>query len=177
MITVTLEGWTDHYRPVPAIGLGSGDYEALTEHSPNTYPYELVNAASEYATRIPHRFVDPNEHDHILDLCLIDLPKLDHPTPTVNMADIRMIRQDSLSTILEEGTGSTDSRGTNYTTSSIHMGRSSQLFHPTLEALSSALVTTSPLTMRKPIKTGLPEKKEMSIIGLRESTWKTLKKM
>jgi hypothetical protein len=75
----------------------------------------MVNAASEYATRIPHLFVDPTEHDHVLDLYLIDLPDLDHPAPTVNMVDIRQIGQDSLSTILEEGTGSTESHRTSYT--------------------------------------------------------------
>jgi hypothetical protein len=85
------------------------------EHSPNTYPYGLVNVASEYAARIPHLFKDPTEHDHILDLCLIDLPEPDHPAPTVNMVNIRWIRQDSLSTIPEEGTGSTDSHGANHT--------------------------------------------------------------
>jgi hypothetical protein len=68
-----------HYRPVPAIGLRSGDYEALTEHSPNTYPYGLVNVASEYAAHIPHLFVDPPERDHVSDLYLIDLLEPDHP--------------------------------------------------------------------------------------------------
>jgi hypothetical protein len=91
MITVTPEGQTVRYRLVPATDLRSRDYEALTEHSPNTYPYGMVNAASEYATRIPHLFVDPTEHDHVLDLYLIDLPDLDHPAPTVNMVDIRQI--------------------------------------------------------------------------------------
>jgi hypothetical protein len=47
MITVTLEGRTVHYRPVPATGLRSGDYEALMEHSPNTYLYGQANMASE----------------------------------------------------------------------------------------------------------------------------------
>jgi hypothetical protein len=103
------------YRPVPATGLRSGDYEALMEHSPNTYPYGLVNATSEYTACIPHLFVDPAEREHILDLCLIDLPEPYHPMPTVNMVDIRQIGQDSLSTIPEEGTGSTKSHGTNYT--------------------------------------------------------------
>jgi hypothetical protein len=74
-----------------------------------------VNAASEYAACIPHLFMDPAERDHVLDLCLIDLPEPDHPTPTVNMVDIRQIGQDSLSTIPEEGTRSTKSHGTNYT--------------------------------------------------------------
>jgi hypothetical protein len=115
VITMTPEGRTVHYRPVPATGLRSGDYEALTEHSPNTYPYGLVNAAFEYAVRIPHLFVDPAKRDHVLDLCLIDLPEPNHPVPTVNMVDIRQIAQDSLSTIPEEGTGSTDSHGTNHT--------------------------------------------------------------
>jgi hypothetical protein len=78
-----------HYRPVPATGLRSRDYEALMEHSSNTYPYGLVNTASEYTARIPYLFVDPIERDHILDLCMLDLPKPDHPTPTVNMVEIR----------------------------------------------------------------------------------------
>jgi hypothetical protein len=47
VITATLEGRTVHYRPVPATGLRSGDYEDLMEHSPNTYLYGLVNATSE----------------------------------------------------------------------------------------------------------------------------------
>jgi hypothetical protein len=85
------------------------------EHSPNTYPYELVNAASEYTIRIPHLFVDPTECDHILDLCLIDLPELDHPAPTVNVVEIRQIGEDSLFTIPEESIGSTESHATSYT--------------------------------------------------------------
>jgi hypothetical protein len=80
-----------HYRPVPATGLRSGDYEALTEHSPNTYPYELVNMTSEYAARIPHLFADLAERDHVSDLCLINLPEPDHHVPTINMVDIRQI--------------------------------------------------------------------------------------
>jgi hypothetical protein len=50
-----------------------GDYEALMEHSSNTYPYRLVNTTSEYTTRISHLFMDPTERDHVLDLYLIDL--------------------------------------------------------------------------------------------------------
>jgi hypothetical protein len=115
MIVVTPEGQTVHYRLVSATGPRSGDYKALMEHSPNTYPYGLVNAASEYAARIPHLFVDPTECDHVLDLCLINLPKLDHPAPTINMVDIRKIGQDSLSTIPEEGTRSTEFHETNCT--------------------------------------------------------------
>jgi hypothetical protein len=61
------------------------------EHSSNTYPYGLVNAVSEYTARIPNLFMDPAERDHILDLCLIDLPKLDHPVPTINVVEIRQI--------------------------------------------------------------------------------------
>jgi hypothetical protein len=83
MITATPEGQTVRYRPGPATGLRSGDYKALMEHSSNTYPYGLVNAASEYTLRIPHLFVDPAEHDHVLDLCLLDLSKPDHPALTV----------------------------------------------------------------------------------------------
>jgi hypothetical protein len=83
--------------------------------SPNTYPYGLVNATSEYATRIPHLFVGLAERDHVSDLCLIDLPEPDRPAPTVNVVELRQIGEDSLSTILEESTGSTESHGTSYT--------------------------------------------------------------
>jgi hypothetical protein len=79
VITVTLEGQTVHHRPGPATGLRSGDYEALMEHSSDTYPYGLVNAVSEYTARIPHLFVDPAEHDHVSDLYLLDLPEPDPP--------------------------------------------------------------------------------------------------
>jgi hypothetical protein len=85
------------------------------EHSSNTYPYGLVNAMSEYTARIPHLFMDPAERDHISDLYLLDLPEPDHPAPTVNVVEIRQIREGSLSTILEESTGSTGPHGTNYT--------------------------------------------------------------
>jgi hypothetical protein len=85
------------------------------EHSSNTYPYGLVNAASEYTTRIPQPIVDPAERDHIFNLYLIDLPEPDHPAPTVNVVEIRQIRENSLSTIPEESTGSTESHGTSYT--------------------------------------------------------------
>jgi hypothetical protein len=74
VITATPEERTVRYRPKLATSLRSGDYEALTEHSSNTYPYGLVNTASEYTARIPHLFVDPAERDHVLDLCLLDLP-------------------------------------------------------------------------------------------------------
>jgi hypothetical protein len=89
------------------------------EHCSNTYPYGLVNVASEYTVLIPHLFVDPAKRDHVSDLCLIDLPESDHPTPTVNVVEIRQIRGDSLSTIREESTGSTKSHGTSYTRSVI----------------------------------------------------------
>jgi hypothetical protein len=89
MIIVIPEGQMVRYRPVPATGLRSRDYKALTEHSPNTYPYGLVNVTSEYAARIPHLFVDPAERDHVSNLCLINLHEPDHPAPTVNMVDIR----------------------------------------------------------------------------------------
>jgi hypothetical protein len=85
------------------------------EHSSNTYPYGLVNMASKFTARIPHLFADPTECDHISDLYLIDLPEPDHPAPTVNVVEIRQIREDSLSTILKESAGSTGSHKTNYT--------------------------------------------------------------
>jgi hypothetical protein len=85
------------------------------EHSFNTYPYGLVNAASEYTAHIPHLFMDPAERDHVSDLCLIDLPEPNYPAPTVNAVEIRQIGGDSLSTISEESTGPTKSHGTSYT--------------------------------------------------------------
>jgi hypothetical protein len=85
------------------------------EHSPNTYPYGLANVASEYTACIPHLFVNSAERDHVLDICLIDLPEPDHPAPTVNVVEIRQIGEDSLSTIPKESTGSTESYGTSYT--------------------------------------------------------------
>jgi hypothetical protein len=115
MITTTPEGWTVHYLPVPATGLRSRDYEALMEYSINTYPYRLVNAASEYTSRIPHLFVDPIERYRVPDLRLIDLPKSDHPMPTINMVEIRQIGEGLLSTIPKESTRSTESHGTSYT--------------------------------------------------------------
>jgi hypothetical protein len=59
--------------------------------------------------------MDPTECDHVSDLYLLDLPKPDHPAPTINVVEIRQIREDSLSTILEESTGSTGPHGANYT--------------------------------------------------------------
>jgi hypothetical protein len=66
-----------------------------------------------------HLFMDPAERDHILDLYMIDLPKPNHPAPTVNVVEIRQIRADSLSTISEESIRSTESHRTNYTRSFI----------------------------------------------------------
>jgi hypothetical protein len=85
------------------------------EHSPNAYLYGLVNIVFEYTACVPHLFMDPAEGDHVLDLYLIDLPKLDHPSSTINVVEIRQIREDSLSIILKESTGSIKSHGTNYT--------------------------------------------------------------
>jgi hypothetical protein len=51
----------------------------------------------------------PAEHDHILDLSLLELPEIGHPALVVNMVDIRQIGGDSLSSIQEESTGSTGS--------------------------------------------------------------------
>jgi hypothetical protein len=58
---------------------------------------------------VPHLFVDPAESDHVLDLFLLELPKIGHPAPVVNMVDIRQIGGDLLSTIREESTRSTGS--------------------------------------------------------------------
>jgi hypothetical protein len=96
------------YRLAPATGLRSANYEALTKHPSTVYPYGLVNMASEYMVRVPHLFVDPAERD----LFLLELPEINHPAPIINMMDIRQTGGDSLSTILEESTGSTGSTQT-----------------------------------------------------------------
>jgi hypothetical protein len=57
------------------------------------------------------------------------------------------------------------------------MGRSSQLFHPISEVLSSPLATMSPIAMGRPIKIGSLKRKEMLTVGLRESTWRMPKRM
>jgi hypothetical protein len=36
--------------------------------------YGLKNAASEYAYRTPHLFVDPMKHNHVSDLYFLDIP-------------------------------------------------------------------------------------------------------
>jgi hypothetical protein len=84
------------------------------ECSPNTYPYGLANVASKYVARIPRLFVDLAECNHVLGLYLIDLSEPDHPAPTINVVEIRQIKEDSLSTIPEESIGSTESHGTSY---------------------------------------------------------------
>jgi hypothetical protein len=84
------------------------------EYEPNTYPYGLANAASEYTVCIPHLFMDPAERDHILNLCLIDLHEPDHTAPTVNVVEIRQMGEDLLSIIPKESTRSTESHGTSY---------------------------------------------------------------
>jgi hypothetical protein len=148
VITSTLEGQIIHYRPVPITGLRLGDYEALMEYSPNTYPNRLANVASEYAAYIPHLFMDLADRNHVSGLCLIDLPEPDHPVPTVNVVEIRQIRENSLSTILEESTGPLNLMGLAiHSVSLIHMGMTSQPFLPASEALSSPLAMTSPLVM------------------------------
>jgi hypothetical protein len=68
--------------------------------------------ASEYMVRVPHLFMDPAERDHVLDLFLLELPRIDHLAPIINMVDIRQIGGDLLSTIPEESVGSTGSTQT-----------------------------------------------------------------
>jgi hypothetical protein len=125
------------------------------EHSSNIYPYGLVNVASEYTAYISHLFMDPTERDHILGLCLIDLPEPNHPTPTVNVVEIRKIEEDSLSTILEESTGSTESHKTNYTHTLIDpYGQEFPTFPPGFGGAVFAVNNDDPLMMGRPIKRG-----------------------
>jgi hypothetical protein len=153
------------------IGLRSADYKALTEHSPNTYPYELVNTASKYTALIPHLFVDPTKRDHVLDLYLIDLSEPDHPAPTVNVVEIRQIGEDSLSTISEESTGSTESHGTNYTRTLIDPYGQEFLAFPTgFRGTVFAVSNDEPPTTGRLIKRGLLGRKETPIVGLGGST-------
>jgi hypothetical protein len=133
-----------------------------------------VNVASEYAARIPHLFVDLTEHDHISDLCLIDLPEPDHTTPTVNMVNIRQIGQDSLSTISEEGNGSIDLHRVDHTRTLIDSyGQEFSAFPPGFGGAVFIISNDEPPCNGRPIKRGLLRKKETPIVGLGESTWKT----
>jgi hypothetical protein len=171
MITVTLEGQTVRYRPVPTTGLRLGDYEALMELS-NTYPYGLVNVASEYTSYIPHLFMDLAECDHVLDLCLIDLAEPDYPAPTVNVVEIRKIRGHSLSTIPKESTRSTESHGTSYTCTLIDpYGQEFLAFPPGFGGTVFVVSNDEPPHDGETNQErGSLRRKEMPIIGLKEST-------
>jgi hypothetical protein len=79
------------------------------EHPSIVYLHGLVNTESEYMVHISHLFMDPAERDHVSDIFLLELPKIDYPAPIINMMDIRQIDGDLLSTIQEESTGSTGS--------------------------------------------------------------------
>jgi hypothetical protein len=171
MITVTPEGQTVHYRLVPTTGLRLRDYEALMEHS-NTYPYGLVNMVSEYTSRIPHLFIDLAERDHVLDLCLIDLPEPDYPAPTINVVEIRQIRGHLLSTILEESTRSTESHGTSYTCILIDpYGQEFLAFPPSFGGTIFVVSNDEPPRDGETNQErGSLGRKEMPIVGLGEST-------
>jgi hypothetical protein len=141
------------------------------DHSPNTYPYGLANGASEYTARIPYLFVDPAERNHVSALCLIDLPEPDHPAPTVNVVEIRHIREDSLSTISEESTRSTKSHETSYTRTLIDpYGQEFPAFLSSFGGSVFVVSNDEPLATGKLIKRGLLGRKETSIVGLGEST-------
>jgi hypothetical protein len=106
-----------------------------------------------------------------LGLSLVDLPEPDHPAPTINKVEIRKIQENSLSTILEESTESTESHGTSYTCTFIDpYGQEFLAFPLASEALSSLLAMMSPLMTGRLIKRGLLGRKETPIIGLRELT-------
>jgi hypothetical protein len=85
VITATPKGRMVHYRLAPIIGLRSTDYEALTEHPSTVYPYGLANVVSEYMVRVSYLFMDLAKRDHVSDLFLLELPKIDHPALIINM--------------------------------------------------------------------------------------------
>jgi hypothetical protein len=65
--------------------------------------------------------MDPTERDHVSDLYLVDLPDPEHIPRSVNMVNIRPVDDASLSTIWEEGTGSsTGSTRTNATSTDVY---------------------------------------------------------
>jgi hypothetical protein len=71
-------------------------------------PYDLKNAASEYAYRTPYLFMGPMERDHVSDLYFLDIPQ---PSPgnAVNMVRVREHREGSVHTLPEDGNSSTGS--------------------------------------------------------------------
>jgi hypothetical protein len=73
-----------------------------------------------------------------LNLFLLELPKIYHPAPIVNMVDIRQIGGDSLSTIPKESTGSIGSTQTHTITNSNK--EEFPAFPPTSKAQSSPSV-------------------------------------
>jgi hypothetical protein len=108
------------HRPIPVTGLRLENYKAPMEQPPIAYPYGLANVASKYARCVPHLFMDHAELDHVSDLYLLDLPDFDHLTPVVNMAQIKPIHGDSLSTIPEESTRSSTGSVTDSTRTLVH---------------------------------------------------------
>jgi hypothetical protein len=80
-----------HYRPVPSTGLRLGDCEAPTSQPPNTSLFGLANTASTCADHAMHLFTGLAEHDHVLDLYLLDLPEVGQPVPIVNMVRIEEV--------------------------------------------------------------------------------------
>jgi hypothetical protein len=122
--------------------------------------------------------MDLAEHNHILGLYLIDLSKPIHLAPTINMVEIRKIRENSLPTIPEESTGSTESHGTSYTCTFIDpYGQEFPAFSPGFGGAIFAISNDEPPHNGRPIKRGLLGRKETPIVGLGESTWKMLKTM
>jgi hypothetical protein len=102
---------------------------------------------------------------------MIDLPKLDHLAPTINVEEIRQIGEGSLTTISEESTESTKAHGTSYTHTLIDpYGQEFLTFTPGFGGAVFTISNNEPLAMGRPIKRGSLRRKEMPTVGLRELT-------
>jgi hypothetical protein len=74
VVSTTPKGCTVCLRPVPTPGLRPSKYQVLMEGC-LAFPYDLKNAASEYAYCTPHLFMGPTELGHVSDLYFLDIPR------------------------------------------------------------------------------------------------------
>jgi hypothetical protein len=96
VVTATPKGRTVRLCPVSATGLRLSEHQ-IPKEDRRVSPHSLANTASQHAYHIPHLFMDPTEQDHVLDLCVLDVPRplLDN---AVNMVQIRELREGSVHT-------------------------------------------------------------------------------